>query len=342
MSLQGGGSPVQVLAPLRVGRSAQPADLGVFTSAGASEANLRIGDFGAAGASLELFEEDGATRHTWLAPDAQGSGGFLRIEGPGSGSFWVDGAAADGSPAVGIEGAGSTVLFRSGEHLSEAVQLPPGAVESVEIIDEPGVASNLGTDQIILTGNHDLLVSRTIAAPKDGYIVGWATAAFRVFHLGQHDSGLSYGLSTDCDADPAFTDQLYLVGFNESQAPGLYDRPQSVQATFPVAAGIHTVCLLADQVGDTTVHVSARQLTLAFFPTAYGAVVAPSSTPAAAAADPDDGGGTSRPPLTQDEVAAERSAGVALELARLEREQDQNQARLEALRVELGTGSQGE
>ncbi len=106
----------------------------------------------------------------------------------------------------------------------------------------------------------------------------------------------------------------------------------SVQWLFPVSAGTNTFYFLGDLLGGTW-RVNSRNLTLAYFPTAYGTVsrtvAAPPSNPEQRTAEPGHA-------LTEADIAAERAESEAFNNARIERELAEMEAKIAELRASMG------
>jgi hypothetical protein len=112
---------------------------------------------------------------------------------------------------------------------------------------------------------------------------------------------------------------------------------------FVVSAGANTFYLLGQKTSAASVNAAAfdSQLTLVYFPTAYGTVV---GTLQNLASERDDGsngapdrerGASIRQALTVEAVATEQAESIAANQARLERELAGMRARFDALQEEL-------
>lgn len=125
-----------------------------------------------------------------------------------------------------------------------------------------------------------------------------------------------FALSDQNAVMPAHNYRLSVAGY---QPNGNYRDPVTLQQIFPVnSSGTYTFYFLADQeLGEFDIF--ERDLTLVFFPTAYGAV---SGAAATLSISP--------------ETADERAGAEARNTARLEREIDDLRAQVEALRSAVG------
>ncbi|HVS19000.1 MAG TPA: FG-GAP-like repeat-containing protein [Planctomycetota bacterium] len=141
-----------------------------------------------------------------------------------------------------------------------SVVLPGSSISATEILDEPGIASRFKDVTTLQPSVFTSVISRTIAAPTDGYIVGIATT--QVLASNPLLGGLLLGLSTSATSLPADKEYIHSVGNNFATV--------SVHDVFPVTAGSHTVHLIAHISGGG--QAENARLTLSFHPTAYGLV----------------------------------------------------------------------
>lgn len=301
-------------------------------SGGASPSIELYSDWFANGGSVELYEEDGA-RYGFLEPDIQGTGGYFMIyDGDGDG-FYVDGNNGFGDAYVGIVGSGSWSSFNTEVAGNGAVALPTDAVSAYEILDEPGVAGASDNSLITLSGPVETLLSRTITVPADGYVLVAASAEIEIGH-GASFSGASFGVSNSSSSFPTGGAIYHRVPAGATV--GTWMPGVSVQWLFPVSAGTNTFYFLADLVGGTW-RVVDRNLTLAYFPTAYGTV---SRTVAAPPENPEQRTAEPGYVLTEADIAAERAESEAANDARIERELAEMEARIEEIRAHMGNGNE--
>jgi hypothetical protein len=162
-----------------------------------------------------------------------------------------------------------------------AVQFPTDAINATEMLNEPGIASVVGTSNVILTpvaATLDTIASATITCPSSGYVLVIATCELSVTHVQGIESSIDIGVS----ASPQFlsTSQDIEVRIEGDSPNGLYDHPVTVHGVFPVSAGARTFYLVGDQnsAGHT---VSALDSTISaiFVPTSYGTVTGSRETP---------------------------------------------------------------
>lgn len=165
--------------------------------------------------------------------------------------------------------------------LGVRLPLPADAVSATEIADEPGVAGSIADGIVGVFTSPVSVLSSSITVPRDGYVLAIGSCVLTYFHSAGTTDNMIVGLSTSASSMPADRDQYLTVG--GSQPTDLHSRPVTVQSVFPVTAGTWTFHLLARK-GAGGMNVSDRLLSLAWFPTSYGAVAAGAeagATPAA-------------------------------------------------------------
>ena len=269
---------------------------------------------GANGGSIQVRDEAG-NRLLRLEPDGNGSGGCFGVSRtPTVEGFFVDGNA-DGTnePRVSITGSVRSATFDLGQSGNSSVTLPSDAIASAEILDEPGVASNDRHAEYILTGVTDVLTSRTLTVPADGYILAIATGEVISIHVNGTSCSGQFGLSDNPDA---FMSVQNLTQIPSAAPTGTYRVALAANNIFPVSAGSNTIYLLGLEISGN-LRASDLELSLLFVPTAYGTV----DPPAAA-------GGTFRHMDRTSNMAADHGSVGESEIARLTRE-------LTALRAEF-------
>jgi len=282
------------------------------------------------GGAIVTWSEDGYIQ-TSATPDISGEGVFVSFRRTNSESgFTFDGNyMGTGNPLVRIDGASRSMLFNTNNSGDLSVVLPTDAIRDTEIIDEPGVASALeGLNQVQLTGAVDTILSRTITCPASGYCVVIGTCQGQVSHSTGTTSYANFGVSDTASSLPV--NQDVLLEYASGAASGTYTAPVTVHGTFSVSAGVNTFYLLGNKLGGTWTTFDS-QLTVMYFPTAYGTVT---STLLARNA----GGDASAPivaPMSASEVKAEQLEGVAFDQNRRAAEAADYQAQIADLRAQL-------
>ena len=328
----GTGSPASLLhveGNIQAGSLTQTGDIIHYRSGFSQEAGRLSSSVH--GGLLYLYDELGLA-HTALEPDVNGVGGFVSVRsGPGFG-FTIDGNyLGTEDPRVSISGT-SPMSFDASQTGDSSVQLPSDAVSSAEILNETGATQGLNSGVFFLAGEGsiDILESSTITAPSSGYVLAIGSGSIGAAHVINEVEAAYIGVSTDCiDGTPSLPpDQVNDFHIPETAPFGSWAVPFSAQHIFPVSAGLHTFCILAEEFsGD--VQTADISLSLVFIPTAYGSVDQSGKTGAG------DGGGNEASArqggLTQAEIAREQAASTAANQARI----DQELAEVQALKAEL-------
>jgi hypothetical protein len=224
---------------------------------------------------------------------------------------------------------GGPALVLTGPSGDGAVVLPADAVSAGEMLDEPGVAGTTSDSPTSLGTSVTLLLSRTISVPADGYVLSMATCDMTLFHTFGTADNLIVGVSTSPSTLPTNHDIVYSLG--GSLPTDLYTFPMAVQGLFPVSAGMQTIYFLGRRTGAGA-NVGDKQLSLAFFPTAYGTV-----SLAASPGSPDESGSDGA--RTGADPASERFEAERFHNDRIRRELEAMQAKLSSLEAQVATGT---
>jgi hypothetical protein len=215
---------------------------------------------------------------------------------------------------------------------SAAVALTPDAIDASEILEEPGVASNMQSNELTIGPGRTNLLSRAIVAPADGFVFVAATVELSVSYDSGSDSGRVYiGLSND----PVHTyDTLAFLVTIDSRQMDDYTNVVHVSAVLPVSAGVDTYYLFGTRAGgsaNVTPHARKRTLSVLYFPTQYGTVVIPSADNGAQNTTADAGQNEARTAEVvnaariERELAAMKARLLELERSMTERESDNPQ-----------------
>jgi hypothetical protein len=315
-----------------IGSDTQTGELNVYRSGSSSEvAELTSSAYGG---EIQVYEENG-TCYAALEPDYNGSGGYLSIRRNSSlNGFRVDGNFNDtGNANVAIFGSTMSAVFDMSSADDNSVSLPNNAISSVEMSDEPGVASQTYSGaSIYLTGGVDMLMSRSIVVPASGYVLVIGTLNAWASHSNGTTSYADFGVSDNSGALP--DNQAVTLQVSSGAGSGIYYFPVTVHGLFSVSAGTRNFYVLGDE-GSGDMSAREMQLSLIYIPTAYGTV-----SPTLSSGQPTgDEGDATRPPMTAAEVEAQRTESEAFNAARIERELTEMRARLEALeRMEQKNG----
>jgi len=290
-----------------------------------------IQDDGDDGGAIWLRDASGHT-HASINPDFDGDGGYLYLTRSASGiGFIVDGNdAGTEEPSVEILGSSRSAVFQMKDSGDASVSLPNDAISDMEMLDEPGVASNKeGTGSVTLTGGIDILLFRSIIAPDSGYVLVIGTAQSGANHSSGTMSWARFGVSDVSGSLPNNQDVSFQLPSGASS--GQYYFATTVHGLFEVTPGSHTFYLLAEEgMGNWVAH--DMQLTLIYFRSAYGTVTPTKS----GGPDIPDDQTPQVPAMTQADIAAEQAQARAFGIARIERELAAVRAELEALKRDMG------
>lgn len=259
---------------------------------------------------------------TELATVPNPHGAWLEFEDVvGGGASSRSGTDLDGHGMVALyrttPGGASTlkVHLSSGADGDNSVKLPVDAIGSLETLNEPGIACNNNTGLMELTGPIQVLVSRTITPPGNGYILAIGQISTRITHTVGTGTSCVVGLSDDG------TSYAYAQDMNiqiSSQAPsGQYSIPVGLNSVFAASDGEPlTIYIIAEEISGYVV-LEDFSLTLLYMPTAYGTVDL--AVAGGDAIDPDASGALGAA-LTQNEIEEERAESQRWNSERIQRE----------------------
>ena len=289
--------------------------------------------------ALRLFDGAGV-EYLYTSRDVDGDAGFLQVSSPGLNSFRVDGnVQGSGSPGVAIFGSASDIVFDSSLGGGASVSLPVAAISARETGEEAGVAFASDQANTTLTSTLSVVESRSITAPAAGFVVAIATAQVFIDHVTGNDSAVNLALGPNPGsfngAQQARVEIEASLGTDAS-----ISRVVTVHDVFSVPVGTSTFYLNASATGagDDT-DVDDRQLTLLYVPTQYGLVAgAPRADDPTGAVEPGPLASSS-PVRSAADLAVERKASTAANVARLEAEVAAMRAEMEAMRAAFGRQS---
>jgi hypothetical protein len=239
----------------------------------------------AGGGALQLYDKAGVSTFG-VEPDINGLGaGYLYVDSDGgTHSFVVDGNDGSGNPLVLLNGAHS-ITFSAGTAGDGSVVLPTDAIDSGEILDEPGIAQGHGNSIIVnLNTTPTDIIAVTLTIPAAGYIVvtadgqhllagNGANANYAHLYISE-TSGGAYDISHYCDS-----------GWS-SVSPSVTDRRAvSIHRTFFKSAGTYTFYFEGQAVNTAALsnYLWDATITASYFPTSYGGVTTLMSASEAAA-----------------------------------------------------------
>jgi hypothetical protein len=227
----------------------------------------------------------------------------------------------------------SPIFLRSYSTGNSSVVLPPDAIHSFEIFNESGVASAKNTGSMgPVNAGMNVLLQRSIVVPDSGYLLVIATAQIGIVHTNGTSSGAEFGVSlNDSTALPANQDvALYVNAASPSMSFG---QPVTVQGLFQVGPGTHTLYFLANKYGGGSFSAYDGQLSVVYFPTAYGTVTPTKVEPGKTSENPLEAAGVPvvRTPRGMDEKMQSEQANQA----RIQAELAKIRAQLNQLEEEL-------
>ena len=302
-------------------------EVSVLNNDGAETIEL-LGGATAQSGTFSMF--DHATQNSffyvWRDPSI-GAGGRLSVarNDQGDQGFVVDGNYFGTESAnVFIHGTPSPMGFFTDLAGDPSVVLPTDSISSTETGNEPGVASLASNALTTLTGAVDTILSRSITCPTDGYCLVMATGQANMTHTNGTSSNANFGVSDTSASLPI--NQDVALSFSSTIPTGSFTVPVSVHGLFDVAAGSQTFYFLGNE-NNGAMSVNDPQLTIVFFPTAYGTVT---PTILARAGDSDD---NTLPilPMSAYDIQAEQMQAIATENARRDAEAAEYENRIAAL-----------
>ena len=214
--------------------------------------------------------------------------------------------------------------------VSVAYAFRTGTVQSLDIVNEPGVAAFSGAYYIYLNAlTYTVVCSLTVNCPAEGYVMAVAHGRLGAFHAQGIHSYAIVGISDVLTSLPGNQDLDFHV--DSAAASGKYFIPFGMTSMFEVpSAGTYTYYYLAYEFsGDIT--VADMQFNLVYFPTAYGTV---DSVPPPVSA-PDGDGSVQLGGLTLTESITEPTETEAFNVARLERDLATMRAKIEAMQQQI-------
>lgn len=284
------------------------------------------------GGRLQINDDTGVSVARLEADVTATGGGYFTISRNATfQGFIVNGNDGTENPAISILGASRSALFNMGQSGDAAVQFPSGSVNSVELLNEPGVAQSFQNASIAVGLGVTTIGSRTITVPDDGYVIAMASGHCEMGHVNGTDSRIIYGIN---DQTGLFASSQGVTGV-PSQAPSgiSYRFPLPFTGVWPVTAGAHTFYLLAQRIGAANGIVwNDPTITLLYVPTAYGTVT---GNRAFGEGSAQAVGG----PLDPADIDAEKNEAAAFDQARIQRELDVMKAQLDALTSRLANDS---
>jgi hypothetical protein len=271
------GSPVDALyvdsdGHVRVGHKGDGLSLYVGGT-DVYDASVGLQD-GIYGGVITVRDEAGLIQGYLKADVSPGGGGSLWLarDTEGDGGLYLDGnAGGTREPALYVSGSTRSARLDMRFEGTDSVLLPSDSIDKSETRDEPGVGSiQAGGELDINPGNVTTVASRTVICPTSGYVFVIGTGELTMYLYDNAGVEVKSGISTSVNAwsGAAQENTIDLPGVLPG---GWYHMQACAQGLFAVDAGTNTFHMNIQEIsGD--VRVSARQLSVMFFPTAYGGV----------------------------------------------------------------------
>jgi hypothetical protein len=267
-----------------------------------------------------MFDDEGNASGS-LESDSD-TGGYMSLKR----NSFEDGFIVNGNnmglegTRVDIVGVPSAITLDASAAGDASVELPPDALTSPEILDEPGAGYDWRAAVYVLDSGIISVAGRTITVPAAGYVIVLGTAEVQIDHTFMTTDTGRFGVSaTETDFPNAQNNELTLA---DSLPTGVYKFPVSVHGVFEVtAAGPNTYYLIATELSGE-ISVNKSNLTALYIPTAYGTMDALSASHGDSPSDRDP--------------ALERRESREFGQARIERELDAMRERIAELETKVG------
>lgn len=167
-----------------------------------------------------------------------------------------------------------TISMLGGQTGNSSVTFPTGAISSLEMFDEPGLATNIGGSAALATGTSIMVDIQTVSItiPSDGYIM--VDAQCYVMIRGSTGGG-SAVVQIDEGAGGSFTSPYFnYCGFESGYTNiGPHIFPMNTSRVYFKSAGTYTFRLEGRRfLSDGSVTVGNARITAVFYPTAYGSI----------------------------------------------------------------------
>ena len=303
--------------------------VGKFTSDAGSST-----DAAQQGGAIYMYDNNGSSTLT-MEPRYDADGGYFMgssATGGAFGSWFLQSNTTGGNSAFTMSGGESAFSVFTGSTGNASVIMSTDAVSSLERLNEPGVANNQASVMAVPETLGSIL-SRTIDCPTAGYVLVLAQGDIAITHTNGTISDYVWGVSESPTTLPINQDVQARV---PASAPsGTYDFPASAHGLFEVSAGLNTFYFVAGELFGGSATMFDLQLTLIFFPTAYGAVAPNGPGGFAVAGEGNDMLVAAPGPMTPAAIAAEQAQAADFSAWRRQMEFDAMRAEMDALRARM-------
>ena len=249
----------------------------------------------------------------------------------GSGSPIPDSVFDGNTKYLGVQVGADPEMRPLKPMVSVAYSFRTGNVQSLDIINEPGVAAFSGAYYLFLDAlTYTVICSLTINCPAEGYVMAVAHGRLGTIpHTQGIHSHAIVGISDVPTSLPGNQDLDFHV--DSAAASGKYFIPFGMTSMFKVpSAGAYTYYYLGYEFSGA-ITVADMQFNLVYFPTAYGTV--DSVPPPVSASDGD--GSVQLDGMTLIKSDTKRTETEALDVARLKRELATMKAKIEAMQQQI-------
>jgi hypothetical protein len=274
----------------------------------------------------------GVTRfvHPGTLADANG---YFSVDRPngGTGVLAVGDWLGGGSGTLMVSGTLFSTAIDMNQQGDHSVSLPNNSISAAEELEEPGIA-HVNVASTSVPASYGALTSRSISCPAPGYVVAIGSVDLQITHASGTTDNVGIGVSTSATSLPAQQD--FQAQLPSVLPGGTYDETITAHGVFSVSAGATTIYLVGVRYVGNVATAYDENLTLMYFPTAYGSVSppAPARPPTAADANADD---VPMAPLSAADIAAEQADARRFDAARLQGELEAMRVRMDALRRDL-------
>ncbi len=237
------------------------------------------------GHGLSLYSSTTGHYLSAIQPDANtGGGGYFQVNRNSTGDegFIVDGNYANTQqPVVMILGNDRNVFFNVTSAGNSSVSLPDDAISSLEILDEPGLATNSSYQwQTLPQGDNPMedICTVEITIPATGYIF----LSGNLNGLTGSAIGTNFGRSQIDEIPGGTYDQYHGLYWGvDNYSPPMYHTPSHTR-TYYKSAGTYTFRIEAQAYSSNTAGAMTRVrgwLNATYLPTSYGSVISATSNP---------------------------------------------------------------
>lgn len=201
-------------------------------------------------------------------------GEFVAFDNAGTARIEL-GAGNPPFPYLFMTGNTNTVSIQPELGSDNSVMIPDSAISNLEILDEPGIAQNIGGITLTLApGTYENVNNVTITTPASGYILVTADGEATTSGPAASVVRVIYGLGEMSAVAP--TSGSYLIGNSAAPNTSFYNEQYTTSMVVLKPAGTYTFYQTATRSNATTSAAFYRSHMRAFyFPTSYGPVISP-------------------------------------------------------------------